>query len=122
MVRIGRSLEVRQVTRDARRTGDVVAAKFRVVAIGTLPRRHRMHPRQCKTGYAVIECGVGPGNRVVAGLAGRGETLVGHGTSRVVEIVLVARDAGGAGQIVVVVAMAVGALARGHGVSSAQRE
>lgn len=58
----------------------------------------------------------------MAGLAGRGKAFVGHGTGRSVEVIHVARDAGRAGEVVIVVAMAIRTLPWGYGVSVAERE
>jgi len=122
MVRIRRTLEVRQVAGNARRTGDVVVAKFCVVAIRALPRRNGVRARQGESRNVVIEGRVAPGDRVVAGFALGGESLVRYGGGRIVVVVLMARNAKRAGQVVVVVDVAVGALPWRHRVCPGQRE
>ena len=105
-------------TRSARQ---VVAAKFRVVAIRALPRRHRMHSRQGKTGHAVVELPVCPDIRVVAVLATGREPLV-RGAVRIVVIGLVARNTSRGGQIEIVVRVAIGAHPRRNRVPASQRK
>ena len=94
------------------------------MAINALPRWHRVRADQGKAGSCVIEHGVGPEHSIVTGLARRGKSCRGviHRTERVVVIGLVARNASGIGDGVVVVDMAVGALARRHGMRSGERE
>ncbi len=106
---IRRSLEVRQVASHAGRTGQVVAAKFRVVAVAALARGYGVHPRQGEAGCAVIELAIHPSRGVMTLFTGRRETGVGHGTGRTGEILLVARNAGGIRDVVVVVDVAVDA-------------
>ena len=71
-----------------------------------------MRAGQRKAGRRVIEGTIRPRGRVVTGLASRresGSNVIYRRKCRVV-VVLVARDAGRAGQVVVVVHMAVSAL------------
>jgi len=94
------------------------------VAIGTEPRRHGMRARQLEAGGRVIERGVRPLHRVVTGVASGRERSrdVVHRGGRIVVIRLVARDAGGAGQVVIVVDVTIGASTRRHRVRASQRE
>ena len=86
------------------------------MAVGALPRRHRVRTRQRKARRGVVERSVGPSHGVVAGLAGGRKTCMRHRGRRVGEIILVARNAGGHGDAVVIGAVAIGARPRGHGV------
>jgi len=70
----------------------------------------------------VIELAIGPLDRVVTLLARGGEADVRHRALRVVKVLLVATDAGAYGEVVVVIDVTVGALARRHGMRTAQRE
>lgn len=72
----------------------------------------------------MIEGAVRPLHRVVAGLARGGEIRRGviHGSQSIGVVSLVAGDARRAGQVVVVVGVAVGALARRNRVGIGQRE
>ena len=72
----------------------------------------------------MVKRGIGPQNCVVTGFASCRETSrnVIHRRGRVVVIRLVARDASGAGQVVVIVDVAVGAGSRRHGMTATQRE
>ncbi len=81
-----------------------------------------MHARQDKAGSGVIELGVGPLHGVVALLAGRRESRMGHRSGGVVVVGLVATDAGCNRDVVVVVDVAIGALARRHHMRTGQRE
>ena len=94
------------------------------VAVGTQPRRHRMRARQLKTSGGVVKGRIGPEHGVVAGFArGReARSNVIHRRSRVVVIGLMARHARGAGQVVVVVDVAIRTLPRRGGVRPGQRE
>ena len=69
----------------------------------------------------MIELPVRPGNRVVTGLTIGGEPLM-RRTGRVVEVFLMARNASRAGQVEVVVDVAVRARPGRNGVPSRQRE
>jgi len=97
----------------------VVAAD---VTIRALTRRDGVHSGQGEASGGVIELGIGPLHGVVASLASRRETGVGHGTERTGEIFLVARVARQAGQVVIVVDVAVRALARRNSVAAGQKE
>ena len=94
------------------------------MAICALPRRHGMCTSERKPGCGVIELGVGPQNRVVAGLAGGRKSCGGvrYRADRIRIILLVARNAGGVGQVVIVIDMAIRALARRSCVRSGERE
>ena len=123
VVRIRRSLEIRQVASNARRTGDVVVAKFRVVTIRALPGRHGVRSGQRKVHRGVIEGRRLPGGRGVAGLASLGEParhVVRIGGA--LKIFQVAGNASSGGEIVVIVDVAVRAHPRRYGVGAGQRE
>jgi len=94
------------------------------VAVGTQARWHGVRARQSKSGSGVVERSIGPQHRVVARLASRREARgdMVHRRSRGVVVVLVARHAGGARQVVVVVNVAIRALTRRHSVRSRQHE
>ena len=119
MIRIRRSLEVFQVARHARRTGQVVVAVD--VAIGALPRRHCVRAGQCEVDHRVIECRRRPGHRRMALLTSRREVRC-HviRIRRPLEIFQVARNASVAAQVVVVVDVAVRTLPRRHRVTARQ--
>jgi len=112
VVRILRSLVIRQVARYAGRVGQVVVVLL--VAVGALARGHGVHSRQGEAGGAVIELGIHPSRCVMTLFASGRETGVRHGTGRTVEILLVARNASSVGDVVVVVDVAVRARSRGH--------
>jgi hypothetical protein len=105
VVRIGRSLEILQVAGHAGRAAQAVVVVR--VAIGAQPRRHRVHASQRESRSRVVKLAIRPDHGVMALLAGRRETGMEHGSSRRVEIVLVTTEAGRAGQVVVIVDMAV---------------
>ena len=81
-----------------------------------------MRTRQNKSGGRVIELAIGPGYSVMTLLAGCGEAGMRYRRSRRVVVGLVATDAGGRGDVVVVVDVTVRALARRHRVCARQRE
>ena len=121
VIRIRRALEILQVTGHARRTRQVVVVVD--VAIGALARRHHVQSRQLKSGGAVIEGCVQPCAGTVALLTSLRE--IRRDVIRIrrpLEVLQVASHAGGTRQIVVVIDVAIGALARRHGMESRQCE
>jgi len=94
------------------------------VAVSTHPRRDGVRARQLESSRRVIERGVCAEHGVVAGLARCRESRrnVVHWRGRGVVVVLVARHAGRAGQVVIVVDMTIRALPRGRRVRAAQGE
>ena len=80
------------------------------------------HASQDKSGSGVIELGVGPLHGVVALLAGRRESLMGHRSGGVIVVGLVATDARCNRDVVVVVGVTIGALTRRHHMRTGQRE
>ena len=92
------------------------------VAISTCARRHSVQAGQSEASRGVIELAVGPLNSVVALLTGGRESGVRYWRGRVVVIGLVTADARDIGDVVVVVDVAIGALARRNGMGSAERE
>ena len=119
VIRIRRALEILQVTGHARRTCQVVVVVD--VAIGALARRHGVQSGQLKPGSAVIEDCVQPGAGAVALLTSlreiRGDVIR---IRRALKILQVAGHAGRARQVVVVIDVAIGALARRHGMQPRQ--
>ena len=117
VIRVGRSLVVLQMARDAGRAVQSVIVVN--VAIGASPRRNGMKSGQRETGAVMIERRIRPVNGAVALLAGlrevRGRVV---GTSCSLEILQVARHACGAVQSVVIVDVAISALARRRRVHS----
>ena len=100
---------------------DVVVAVD--MAVGALPRRHRMGTGQRKGGLGVVERSRLPGRRVVAQFAGLGESaLYVVGIGGILKIFGVAGDAGGGRQIVVVVDVAICALPRRDRMGAGQCE
>ena len=120
VIRIRRTLEVFQVARDARRAVKSVVPVD--VAIGAGSGRNGVQSRQRKSGSRVIELAVRPLHGVVALLASCRKARVRHRRRRVVEIGLVATDARHAGQVVIVVDVAIGALAGRNGVAASKKE
>lgn len=92
------------------------------VTIRALPRWNSVRPRQLESGAGVVESAIGPENSVMAAFARRGESRrdVVHRRGCIVVIVLVAGDARRAGQVVIVVNVTIGTLARRNGVRSGQ--
>lgn len=93
------------------------------VAVRTQPRGHCMRTRQHEAGGGVIESCSQPGSRVVTLVASLGKVLshvtwIGCGLI----ILQVTRHARGAGQVVIIVDMAVGTLPRGYGMHPGKRE
>ena len=121
MVRIVGVLEILQMARDARSLSQVVVIVD--VAIGALARGNAVAAGERESGLGVIEVRRRPGRRGVARLACFGESLL-----RVVRVIGVlkilqmAGDAGGLGQVVVIVDMAIGARTGRHGVSASEEE
>ena len=121
VIRIRRALEIFQVTGHARRAGQVVIIVD--VAVGALARRHGVTARQQETCGGVIEAGRLPSRRGVALQAIRRE--IGRHVVRIgraLEILQVTRHAARAGQVVVVVRVAIRALPRRYGVTARQQE
>ena len=120
VVRIGRALKVLQMARHA--GGAVQGVVIVDVAVGALSRRHRMHARQNEPCRGVVKLGIAPLHRVMALFASRREAGVRHRCGRAGEILLVTRETQGAGQVVVVVDVAVDALPRRYRVPAGQLE
>ena len=94
------------------------------VAIRALPRRHGVLASEGPPGSRMVKGAVHPVDSVVALLAGCGEVCpdVINRRLRVVVVILMATDASGVCNVVVIVDVAIGALTRRHGVLSGQRE
>lgn len=119
------TIRVRVVLLMARVTESAVQPVVVVgVAVGALPRRHGMRSRQLEARAGVVERGIGPLHRVVAGRARRGEACreVIHRRYGAGVVLLVTRVTCRTRQVVVVVRVAIGALPRRHRVRSRQRE
>ena len=115
-----RSVEILLVACNAQRAVQSVVVVD--VAIRARPWRDRMRTSQWEAGLRVIELGIRPLHGVMTLLASRRETRVRHRASRVVEILLMARNAGRVRDVVVGGAMAVRARPWGHGVRTGQGE
>jgi len=120
VVGIRSSLKILEVARHARSAVQSVVAVD--VAIGALSRRRGVQSGQGKAGGGVIKLAVGPLHDVMALLTGCGETGVRHRSRGAGEIFLVTREARRAGQVVIVVDVAIDALAGRIRVSSSQKE
>ena len=121
VIGIRRSLVILQMAGDARCAREVVIIID--VAIGALPGRDRVHARQRKVGRVVVKRRVRPRCGVVALIASLRKTS-GHvirigGSLIVLEV---AAHASRAGQVVIVVDVAIGAHARRHRMASSQRK
>jgi len=119
--RRGRVVVIGLVTTDARDIGDVVVVVD--VAISTLTRRNGVGSGERKSRLGMIECRWLPGCSVMADVASLREAasyVIGIRGS--LEILEMARNASTAGQIVVIVRVAIGARARRNGMSTRQRE
>ena len=116
----GRALKILEVASHAGCAVQVVVVVD--VAVRALPRGHGMRSGQREAGGGMVELAVGPLHRVVALLAGGGEAGVRHGSGGIVVIGLMATNAGGDGDVVVVVDVTIGALPRRHSVCAGQRE
>jgi len=92
------------------------------MAIGALARRHGVRPSQREPGGRVIELAIRPRHHVVTLLASGRETRVRNRSSGGIEVVLVATDASRAGDIEVVIHVAVCALPRRHQVRTGKRK
>ena len=114
-----RTIEIVLVARNASRVRDVVVVVD--VAVGAGSWRNRMRARQRESGLRVIEFAVRPLDGVMAVLASGREAGVRHRTLRAIEVVLVARNAGRVGDVVVVVDVAVGARPRRDRMGSSER-
>ena len=115
----GRILEIGLMARNASSDGDVVVVVD--MAVGADPRRNHMGIGQRPARLRVIELAVRPNDGVMALLASRREPGVRHGTLGVVVIVLMARNAGSDGDVVVIVDVAIGAGARRNHMGIGQR-
>ena len=120
VVRVRRGLIVLQMASHARRAVQRVVVVD--VAIAALARRYRVHAGQREPCRRVVEFAIAPLHRVVALLAGGGESCVSYGRGCVVVIVLVAADASRAADAVVVIHVTIAALARRHTMRPGQRE
>lgn len=122
VIRIIGVVVIRQMARDAGRLRQVVIAID--VAVGAGPRRNRVLPGKHPPSLGMIELAIRPLHGVVTGRTGGREfrTDVIDGRLGVVVVVLVARDTGSIGDVVVVVYVAVRALPWGDQVRSGQRE
>jgi len=120
VIRIRCALEVLKVAGHASRAVQRVVIVG--VAVGALPRRHGVRARQREAGRGVVKLRVSPKHGVVALLAGRRKSGMRHWGGRPVVVVLVATDARGGGDVVVVADVAIGALSWGHSVRSGQRK
>ena len=120
VVRIRGALEIFQVTRHAGRAGQVVVVAD--VAIDALARRHGVRTRQNESGGGVIELPVGPGHSVMTLRARGWETGMRNRRGRGVVVGLMATDAGGCGDIEVVIYVTVRTLPRRNCVRTAERE
>jgi len=100
----------------SRQTGVVIVD----VAVGARPRRHGVRAGQRERSVVVVEGRVRPLNGVMAKLAGRREAGVRHRTVRSGEILLMARDAERAVQLVVIVDVTIRARSWRHGMGARQ--
>ena len=120
VVGIGRALEVLEVAGHARRaTQGVVIVD---VTIGALARGNGVQSGQRKAGGRMIELGIAPLHRIVAGFARVREPGVRHRSGSTGEIFLVAAETRHRTQGVVVVDVAVGAEPRWNRVSSGENK
>ena len=119
--RSGGVIVIGLVTADARDIGDVVVVVD--VAIGTLPRRNGMGSGERESRLGVIECRGLPRCSVMADIACLREAashVVGIRGS--LEILEMAGNASAAGQVVVIIRVAIGTGARRNGMGTGQRE
>ena len=120
VVRIGRALKVLQMARHA--CSAVQGVVIVDVTVGALTRRHSMHARQSEPCRGVVKLAIAPLHRVMALFASRREAGVRHRSGRAGKIFLVTRETQSAGQVVVVVGVAIGALPWRHCMSAGQRK
>ena len=120
VIRVCRALVILQVASHASCARQVVIVVH--VTIGTGTRRNGVQTGQSKAGRGVVELGISPGHGIVALLARRGEPIVRHGCRRVVVIRLMTTNAGGIGDVVIVVDVAIRASAWRDHVRTGQGE
>ena len=120
VIRVGRALEILQVAGHTRSATQCVVIVD--VAIRALARRNGVQSSQHEAGHRMIELGIAPLHRVVAGFARVREPAVRHRSGRGGEIFLVTTETRHRTQGVIVVDMAVGALPRWDRVSSGQNK
>ena len=116
VIRIVGVVVLRKVTRHAGRLCQIVVAVDMAVRTGS--RWNRVQSRKRPSGGRVIEFAIGPGNRIVATRATRGEISpdVIDRSLRVIEIVLVTGHASRHRDVVVAIDVAIGARAWRNGV------
>ena len=117
----GRVVVVVLVTRHAGRAGQVVIIVD--MTVGALPRRRRVRAGERESGAVVVEGCIQPGGRVVALVAGLREirrNVIRVGRS--LEVFQVAGNARRAGQVVIIVDVAIGALPRWNCVHAGEGE
>lgn len=119
VVRVGSTLIVLQMTSHASRAIERVIVVD--MTVGTLPRRHSVGAGQGKSGLGMIKCCRLPRRSVVAYIAGLSKPA-GHVVwiGCALKIFEMTGNAGSAGQVVIVVRMAIAALARRHRVPASQ--
>ena len=118
--RRGRGVVVGLMATDAGGCGDIVVVIY--VTVRTLPRRNRMRTAQNESGGRVIELAIRPGHGVMTLRAGCRETGVRHRRCGLVVVRLMATDAGGRGDVEVVIDVTVRTLPRRNCVRTAERE
>jgi len=109
-----RVLEVRLMARNAQGAIQVVVVVD--MAVRARARRHCVRAGQREASLCVIELTVGPLDGVMALLAGGREAGVRHRTLRAVVVILMACNTQRAGQVVIVVDVAIRASSWRHGV------
>ena len=92
------------------------------MAIGALARRCCVGTGQHEPRAGVVELAIAPLRRIMALLASRREAVVRYGGRRAGEILLVARNACGCSQVVIVVDVAIYALPGWNRMSAGQKE
>ena len=120
--RIGCTRVIFLMARIARRAVERIVAVD--VAIGAQARRNRMRASQREACGRVVKRGVGPETGVVTAFASGRECGcdVIHRRLRIIVIRLMARDAGGGGQVVIVVDVTIRTCPRRNGVTARERE